>query len=116
MCRYRRHAGFLSYVEHVLRGHPVEAVERDPAEAALADDPDQVHQGGAPLHGAREPVRGKHVAGNAVDRLEAAQGGLGARPDEAADQEAVVKEGVDDGTTDEPGGPGDEDPLHSGAS
>ena len=69
----------------------MQALEGDAARALLADDADQVHEGGAALRARDEPVGLQHVAGDAVDGLEALEVALGARPDETANEEAAPR-------------------------
>jgi hypothetical protein len=109
-------AGLARDAKRVLGGLPVKAVERDAARAMLPDDADEVYQRGRALGGLHEAFGLQDVAGNAIDGLEAAQGGLGAGANQAPHEKATADQGPNHRTTDEPGAPGDEDPLHSGES
>ena len=86
------------------------------ARAVFPDDADEVYQRGRALGGLDEALGLEDVAGDAIDGLEAAQGGLGAGAHQAPHEEATADQGPHHRTTDESGAPGDEDPLHSGAS
>src|SRR6185503_4381684 len=109
-------AGRAREREHVPRGLRVQALEGDPAPALLADDTDQMDEGGAALHARSEAVGLQDVTGNAVDGLEALEVVLGARPDEAADEKTLRKKCADDRLADEAGAAGHEHALRHEAN
>ena len=92
----------------------MEALEGDAPGAMLADDANQVHDGGTAFGARDEPVRSQHVAGNAVDRLEALEVAFRAGAHEASHEEAAARERANEIPANESRPAGDKDALHDG--
>ena len=114
ICSKALDAGRARELEHVPGGLDVQAFEGDAAPALLADDADQMHERAAAFHARGEPVGLQNVAGNAVDRLEALEVMLGARPDETPDEKTLRKKCADNRLADEAGTAGHEHALRHG--
>jgi hypothetical protein len=106
------HLGRPRHRQHVLGRAAVEGLEGDAAAPVLADDAHQVHHGRAALHGGGEGVGLQHVAGDALDGLEAPEIALRAVANEGADQKALAEKGPHDVLPDEARPARDEDALH----